>query len=236
MNIKSNKNNIPEEAIQLLPWYATGWLSSEERDYVKEILSESPELQELLLAEHEMIRAVKEDKSLLEHTFLESTEIRLESVLKKIDLEPSNKIERKTSVDVASKLKELVSTFFSGNVTKTQYAAFAAISTLSIALLFAFISPLVKEKNIFHPATVETTMRKNTGDVTILLIGTNVPPNNPQLLKVLNEAHATIDVIPGRDGMYSVSLPERLNSQQANKLVEELLMHKDLFWFAGEAY
>lgn len=234
--MKANKNKIPEEAIKLLPWYATGWLSSEERDYVKEILSESPELQNLLLTEHEMIRAVKEDKSLLERSSLESTELRLENVLKKIDLEPNNQTERKTSENLVSKLQNFISTFFSGDISKTQYAAFAAISTLSIALLFAFISPLVKEKNIFHPATVETAMRKNTGNVTILLVGTNVAPNNPELLNVLSEANATIDAIPGKDGMYSVSLSKKLTPKQTNKLVEKLLTHKDLFWFAGEAY
>lgn len=237
MNNKANKSKILDKALRLLPWYATGWLTPKERSYVKEKLLEFPELQEQLLAEHRIIDIIKEDKSLLDESALEPSELRLKKVLKKIDVETTFVQVSKPKVALITRLKQAVDSFLSGGTTKIQYAGIAAVSTLSIALLFAFISPLVKQQNnIFHPATVETPGKERAENVTKLLVGLSTSPDAPELLRTLREVHAKINPVSGKDGMYRISLSEKLNSDQTNILIKKLSMRKDLFWFAGEAY
>jgi hypothetical protein len=234
MNRTSNKNKIPEEALKLLPWYATGWLSPEERSYLKEMMEKFPELRKLLATEREVIRLVKEDESLLDQSSLESTNSRLEKVLKKLESENTTQDTKTNSL--VSKLNQFIHAFLSGSSSKTQYAAFAAITTLTIALLFAFISPLVKQNNVFHPATMETPVRADTKNVTIILVGLNASPSDPALLKVLKGFNGQIDAVQGKDGMYRISLSKKLNSDQTHDLIKQLSSYKELFWFAGEAY
>ncbi len=235
MNEEINKNKIPDEALRLLPWYATGWLSSEERAYVKENLAEYPEFQELLLSEYEVIRLVKDDNSLLDQSLLDAPEVRLERVLGKIKaLETVEGIQNEKESSWV-KLKSFFQNLLFGESTKFQYASIAVVSTLAIALLFAFISPLVKEGNSFYPATIETSLHDNR-NVTVLLVGLNTEPNAPKLLSVLKASNAKISSIPGKDAMYQITLPVKLTPDQTNLLIKSLSKNKDLFWFAGEAY
>ena len=60
MNKTQHTTQIPDKALKLLPWYATGWLTSQERTYVQKTLSQYPEFQEMLDSEHKMINAIKE--------------------------------------------------------------------------------------------------------------------------------------------------------------------------------
>lgn len=235
MNKKQKtKNKIPVKALKLLPWYATGWLSPEERSYLKKVIAEFPELQELLKNELEMIRLIKEDHSILDQTLLEPVETRLENVLKKLEAKPNTE-HAQSFLKIG--LQKLTTIFDLRDISKIQYAAIATVSTLSlIALLFTFISPLMKQDNIFYPAAHEETHKKYSNTVTVLLIGLSTGLDNPTLLKLLKESHAIISAVPGKDGMYRIRLPEKLNPKQTANLIEKLAIHKDLFWFTGEAY
>ena len=240
MNKEANKNKIPEEAIKLLPWYATGWLSPEERAYVKKVLSQSTALQKELNEEHEMIKIIHEDKSLLDASAILPTEQRLENVFAKIDeLEKAELQKNKGVIDVstpASKLRQLVSSFLTGNQPKAQYAAFAMVSVLAIVIVFSLVSPLFVQKNVFYPATVDTQESTKQKNVTILLVGLSTNPQNPQIKKLLQENHASINAVPGKDGMYRIILPTKLDQKQTSQLVNQFLSRKNLFWFVGEAY
>jgi len=97
MNKKQTKKPIPSKALKLLPWYATGWLSPEEREYVQEILSQYPEFQEMLEREHQIINILKEDKSILDQSCLEDTEVRLKRVLNNLQQTSNNESPNKTS-------------------------------------------------------------------------------------------------------------------------------------------
>lgn len=235
MNTKENtKNKIPEEALKLLPWYATGWLSPEERSYLKKVMAEFPELQELLKTEQEIIYLIKEDQSILEQSLLGPVETRLENVLKKLEAQPNTE-PAQSFFNIG--LQKLTKVFAFGDISKIQYAAIATVGTLSlVALLFAFITPLMKQSNVFYPAALEETSKKYRNTVTVLLVGLSANPDNPTLLKLLKESHAIISAVPGKDGMYRISLPKKLNPEQTEGLIKKLSVHKDLFWFTGEAY
>ena len=233
MNNKPSKTTqIPEEALKLLPWYATGWLSPKERSYIKGVLKEHPELQELLVKEQKIISLIKEDKSILDKSSIETTEARLSKVLLKLDDHKNSPSFKKQSTN-GFDLGEFIKSFFFGS--KIQYISIALISTISIALLYAFISPLVQQNNAYYPAALEE-VNPQSKNVTILLVGLNVKPNNASLLKVLNESQATISAVPGKDAMFKVHLKNKLDPMQTKVLLKKLSSHTDLFWFVGEAY
>lgn len=234
MNKRMNKKQInkqtPTRALELLPWYVTDQLSPEEHEYLQEVLSQNPEFQEILQKEQQIINRIKDDKSILDKSCLEATEVRLAKVLDKIALDSPENTMGKPKQGFLLYLGNL----FSYNSPKSQYAVLAAITTLSIALLFAFISPLVEENTVFYPAT--STVIKSSDATTTFLIGLNTEFDNPRLQKLLNEHNATIKAIPGKSGMHHLSLSVKLNGEQTKNLLKKLTNDKELFWFAGEEF
>jgi len=237
MNKMQTKKQIPPKALKLLPWYATGWLSPKEREYVQEILSQYPAFQEMLEQEHQIIKTLKDDKSILDQSCLEDTEVRLNKVLNNLPQTSNNKSPSKTSNTENQDKKNLLAYFsalFSNDSAKMQYAVFAVMTMVSIGLLFAFISPLVEEKTVFYPAA--SSVAKSNNSTTTLLIGLNTEPNHPRLLKILKEYNATLETIPGKSGMHHLSLSVKLNAEQTKNLLKKLTNDKELFWFAGEEF
>ena len=235
MKQETKNNQNYEEAQKLLPWYATGWLTPEERTFVQKMLLEYPELQEELELEFVIIKQLKEDESLLDLSVLETTGQRLDKVLN--ILEPHNVPEQNTtdSISTIDKFKQLVDKLFLGDSMRLQYTGFAVVSVLLAALLFAFISPLIKNNNTFYPATVASFETAGT-DETILLIGLNADSNDPRLKTLLQGVDSKISVVPGKDGMYRIHLSKKLSGIEIKTLIQKLTENKELVWFAGEAY
>ena len=120
-------------------------------------------------------------------------------------------------------------------MSKPQYVGFAAITTLSIALLFAITAPLLETKSTFYPAAIEG--GEENAVENSLLIGLSVEPNNPELLKVLNSHKVEAKTIVGKYGMYRLSFTEsKPNEEELEKLLSTLSKQTDLIWFVGEAY
>ncbi len=248
MNNNQEKIQIPDEALKLLPWYAIGWLSPQERAYMQKIMAKNPELQRMLDAERETISRVKEDKGILDQSCLESTEARLAKVLSNL---PANQKSSKEFLceknipplaDSFNKEKPFSGEWFAkklspllSSVPKIQYAAFAALTAFTIALIFAFVSPLIDDSNTFYPATA-TSIKISDNGATTLLIGLNTAVDDPRILSILKENNAKIYAIPGKKGMFHLSLSDKLDAKQTRMLVNKLTKNKALFWFAGEEF
>jgi len=228
--MSKNKTEIPEEALKLLPWYATGWLSNEERAYIQDILAKHPELQEQLDIELEIIDIIAKDKSILNLSSLDSPENRLDKVFETIDNTP--KLDKKNK----SSFKNLLGSWFLPPFS-LQYASLTVVSVLTISLLFAFVVPLVNQKSNFHPATsTEKSVSQKSTPATILLVGLNGDPELLKTLDPLKNKLEKIDSVPGKKGMYRVSFKDKLIPEQTKELIEFLVSQKDMVWFAGEAY
>ena len=119
-------------------------------------------------------------------------------------------------------------------MSKTQYLGFAAITTLSIALLFAFTIPLLEHKSTFYPAAVDSKDTKEKGNT--VLVGLNVEPNDPRLLRILKEHRVKTTAIPGKDGMYRLSFSNTPSKLDLEKLLTTLSKQTKLVWFVAEAY
>lgn len=241
--MKKNTNQIPNEALQLLPWHAKSLLTPKDHSYVQDIVSKYPAFDELVISEREIIRLVNEDKTILDQSALNSTEARLEKVLDIID----NSADQSTSQNTTQKNQSNQDEGFGSSIknflsswlvapSKPHYASFAIIATVSFALLFAFITPLVNQKSSFQPATSETNDIKNPTTATILLVGINGSPDTLKSFTLLQKQLDKIEVVPGKEGMYRVSLKKKLDSSETKKLIKLLSSQQDLVWFAGEAY
>jgi len=232
MNDKDN-NQIPIQALELLPWYALGLLDSQEMQFVEDALLEYPELQDHLKTEHEMALYLREEKELFSLSAIEDREKRLKTLLEREEFQPTVSIEQE-SVSISTRFSDFFRSLFSGDMSKPQYMGVAAVTTLSVALLLAFAVPLLEHKSTFYPAAVET---EDVVDKNTLLIGLNVKPNDPRLLKILSHYNIKITTIAGKDGMYRLSFTKnKPNAEDLKKLLSTLSTHTDLVWFVGEAY
>jgi hypothetical protein len=234
--MSTNKNNIPQEAIKLLPWYATGWLSAEERSYVNKVLKEYPQLQDLLNDELEMINLISENKKILELSSLDTHKTRLDNIFKTIDKDDSIDSNKHNSSGIKALLTSWLPTSYN-----TQYASFAVVAILSITLLLAFVAPLVfqekSQQGVFEPATsAEINLSKGTTNATILLIGIKGSPEILKTLAPLKDNLSKVEHVQGKAGMYKVILKSKLVPEKTQELIQYLLSQKEMVWFAGEAY
>ena len=242
--INNKLEEVPMEALQLIPWYATGWLSADERDYFQKQLKKYPVLQECLKEEQELIQLINKDKTLLELSSLEPTEVRFKKVLSR--LENTNEVEATQLINdqnkklspPSGKITNWLQNFFSGNANnRLHYASFASIAIFA-ALLVAFIAPLIKDKSktSFHPATVQTKESKQHTSETTLLLGLKGNTQDVWLVNFLAKNHAKLSKIQGKDGLFRIKFDKKLTKKQTDALISQLNEQKKLIWFAGEAY
>lgn len=231
MSKEHNDNEIPIQALELLPWYALGLLAPEEKDYVEQMLLEFPELQEHLKTEHNMAKVLKEEQEIFSLSAIEDREQRLKLLLTKNEFKPKKSEEQES---ISSKFMNAFANLFSGQMSKIQYLGFAAVTTLSIALLFAFTIPLLEHNSTFYPAAVGSDDEQY--NINTVLVGLNVAPNDPRLLKILKKHRVMTTAIPGKDGMYRLSFSKKPSKLDLEKLLLTLSKQTELIWFAGEAY
>lgn len=75
------------EARLLIPWYITGKLSEPERKLVESMLEQHPDLKEDFLRELRTVELIRSNDSLLQLTAVDSTQQRLDKLLKRIHRE-----------------------------------------------------------------------------------------------------------------------------------------------------
>ncbi len=238
MNQNTNKNQIPEEALQLLPWHAKNLLMGDDKAYMESALLKFPELQDKLKEELEIVRFLEEKKELYQLSSVGSAESRLENLHRSGEFTEKTigTTETDQEASIFMRINNLINSLMSGSMSKTQYIGFAAISTLSIALLFAFVSPLVDKNNTFYPAYKGSVKGKSQADTTTLLLGLNIDPDDPRLLAIFKGYNAQTDEIPGKEGMYRMTFTKKPSAKELEKLVKELSDNEELIWFVGEAY
>ncbi|KAG1658147.1 Thermophilic serine proteinase [Nymphon striatum] len=203
MNIDTKNNDIPERALELLPWFVTNQLSSEDKAYFNEVLQANAALETLVKEEREIFNLVVEDKSLLGLSTLESPEARLENVFKQIDNLPvadPQITSTNASESFVDKLKNTISSWLPTTFGVTDYARFASVALLviSLSVLMAFVAPLFNEKNEFTPAAAKSADVINNQSNTILLVGINGSMDSLQTHPLLKGKLKKVESVPGK--------------------------------------
>lgn len=240
MNIDTENIEIPEKALELLPWFLTGQLSPEDNAYFEEVLQSNSALKALVEKERSIFNLLVEDKMLIGLSTLASPESRLENVFKQIDNtaieSPSGKF---VEVDQSlfDKIKSTLSSWLPSSFGTVEYARFASVALLvvSLSVLMAFVVPIFSEKNEFIPAASETAKVINSQSTTIL-VGTNGSMDSLQTHPLLKGKLSKVQSISGKKGMYQISFNKKLSNAQVKEVLSSLSSNKELIWFAGEAY
>jgi len=250
--MNSNTNNsysdIPEEVLELLPWYAIGKLSLEDQTLFEKALIRYPLLEGQLQQELQLIETVSTDKSILNLSAIATQDERLKSVLNMIDVaetqgQTKDNSESGTSSSLLDKLKNAFETLMPSADDLPQYARVASVAVLvlSIAALTAFVAPLFTETSEFIPASVvsessdEQTSLINASK-TVLLVGfngTSVELGNNDVLK---DKLLKIETVPDKKGIFQISFKQTLSSDEIKQTIDALLEQKEVIWFAGESF
>ncbi len=105
MSQHTHKDPI-EEARLLLPWYITGKLSAAEKAAVEAALQQYPVLQEEYTRELKLVETIRLNADLLKLTAMDTTQQRLDKLLKRIEREAVHT----TPVELSPEVKPAVST------------------------------------------------------------------------------------------------------------------------------
>ncbi|GAA0421064.1 hypothetical protein GCM10009133_31880 [Cocleimonas flava] len=241
MNIDTKNNEIPERALELLPWFVTGELSSDDEAYFKEVLEDNAALESLVDEERNFFNLVAEDKTLIGLSNLPSPESRLENVFKQIDnLSIETPVNNTTndSQSFVTKLKNALSSWVPSTFGATEYARFASVALLvvSLSVLMAFVAPLFSDKSEFTPAAAKSAEVVSDQSSTTLLVGINGPMDSLHTHPELKGKLKKVESVPGKEGMYQITFNQKMNEAQIKEVLSSLSSNKELIWFAGEAY
>lgn len=248
-NTNNTDRNIPEAVLELLPWYATGKLSAEDKIVFDKALAKYPLLEELLEQEIQLIEAVAVNKSLLNTSAIASQEERLKSVFNMIDVAETQSDVRglNQSNETGSLLEKLKGAFgalISNSDGSLQYARVASIGVLvlSVAVLTAFVAPLFNQSSDFVPASAQVKLNNDeqlvsaNSSKTSLLIGFNGTSIQLGNISVLKDKLLKIESVPDKEGIYQISFKKTLSPEEVKQTINLLLKQKDLIWFAGEEF
>jgi len=247
-NTNNMNSNIPEEVLELLPWYTTGKLSTDDKVLFDKALVKYPLLAELLEQEIELIETVTADKTLLEASALENQEERLKSVLNMIDIvETQNQAVAQSKSSMAGSLLQKLKNSFDVLVPNQngsrQFVRVASLGVLvlSVAVLTAFVAPLFNQENDFVPASAQIQPNDEHlvsahSSKTALLVGFNGTSIQLGNNEVLKDKLMKIESVPDKEGIYQISFKQVLSPDEVKQTIDALLKQKDLIWFAGEEF
>lgn len=210
--------NLIDEARLLMPWYLTNQLSSEEQQLVNEALEQSPELRGEFLQEEKMMRLVKENKSLLELTALDTTEQRLDKVLSRIQHEEQQQTQTTQNTATAKKKGKAegwLGKFFKSGLLGNDWlspanAVFASLLVCQLGFMgYTQLSPSAPEGAVYESASFTKTSAGQAGikksTATFLMAFQDDAPYG-EVCDFLNTWNARIVSGPDNQNMFSVEL------------------------------
>ncbi|WP_299871788.1 hypothetical protein [uncultured Cocleimonas sp.] len=250
----NNTTNIPEEVLQLVPWFAIGKLSEEDKAFFENALLSYPSLQEQLNLEKQMIDLVSEDSvllnyadgSLVDKSVIAAPEERLKAVFNVIDnLEPATKAQRQSDAtgSLVERLKNAFDSLIPNLGIKPQYARFASVSVLalSVAVIASIVIPSKTETSDFTTASAVTQPIDNQEKLAsttkiVLLVGFNGTSEELSNNDVLKGKQIKIGSPADNNGFYKISFKDSMTADEVKQTIDALLAQKETIWFAGEAF
>lgn len=250
MNIKKR-----QEVVNLMPWYNLGKLSAAERSMVDEAINENPSLKEQLTLDQHIRAKVVADPKLLNRSAFETSSIRLDKVLAKIDETVVKSIEPKLATVIKAKrdplnllmgVKSFFNSLLSGSSHSFTYAVFAALTVVQIALLLFFVVPSTMQntsefstasngetKLIQEPTLTEPIDKAASGLVLLVAMEDNI-----QIEGFISKTLGNIkfDLVPDNFGYYRFRLNRNLTLDEIEVLKNELSHKTKNVIFVGEDF
>jgi len=257
-----HQSDSVEEARLLLPWYITGKLSDAEQELVERMLEQDAHLRADYLREVNVVKLVRENNSLLKLTAVDTTQQRLEKLLKRIEREtpavalvpdpmPTLTLSVGTKSDKTAKKTKSVTNVFSELVTRlTDFfnfsptnAVFASLLAVQIGLVawyaYTDFKPSASAEKVYQSVTVpEThTTAGNTADSLILLIDFNDKASIGQVKEFLNKWNARILDGPNENNSFKIEVKHRSAAdKRVDSLIQQMNQDQAVVAFIGKDY
>jgi hypothetical protein len=218
----SDTNNTAQQEVEmLLPWYATGEISEQDRKRVERYLADHPEIaNQLELIEDERTASIVANEALGAPAAGS-----LERLMARVDSDAT------VNDKSASLFNAMITKLFSPGERMLQLGAIAAVVVIMVQAVV--IGALVTGP---QPSTYETASEGSGQQITSgarLLIAFSEDASAGNIAKLLSEVDARIVDGPRADGIYEIRLVNKdLTPDQVDELVTKLRSTKDLIRFA----
>lgn len=241
---KNNYSDIPQEILELLPWYAIGVLSENDRMSFDKALLEYSQLENALKQELQLIKTVSMHKSIFDVSIIASQDERIKSVFNVID-NPKLQIQEQhlntsidvqtTSISLKDKIKNVFNNLFPDS--ESQYALLSVgVLIFSVVVLTSFTTPHKTDVSDFNLASAKSEIIENKQAKTSLLVGFNGSSKELGNNHSLKNKFLKIETTPDVPGIYQVTFKETLSSEEIQTMLNELQKQEELIWFAGEEF
>lgn len=258
-----HQSDSVEEARLLLPWYITGKLTDAEKELVERMLEQDASLRADYLREVNVVKLIRENNSLLKLTAVDTTQQRLDKLLKRIDREvPAISVEiepiptltpnlnansKKTRVKspaISNVLNEIlvqVKEFFTFSPTNALFASLIAVQIGLVAwYAYGSLKPNTSVENIYESASVvELPNTRNTANNNslILLMEFNDKASIGQVKEFLGKWNARILDGPDENNYFKIEVKQgSANDKQVDSLVQQMKQDQSVVTFVGKNY
>ena len=244
--------NTKQQVRTLLPWYHLGKLSDTEKALVDKATLEDTALRDELALEAEMIKLTRADKTVMDGSALESAQVRLNSVLAKIDAlettaeqvtEPAQ-VNLTPAPTLFARIKEYADNLLTGNSHSFSYAVFAVLTVVQLGLLMFFVLPSANITSEYGLASYTESSTSNQvvkaptdTDHTVLLIGLSENIHYDRIEALFSAVeNVQAELLPDDAGFYRVRLNKKLTAAELEGLENELSKKHASIWFVGEQF
>ncbi|MEB4593506.1 hypothetical protein VSS37_21190 [Candidatus Thiothrix sp. Deng01] len=240
-----------EEAHLLLPWYITGKLSEPERKLVESMLEQNAELKEEYLRELKMVDMIRSNSSLLQLTAVDTTQQRLDKLMKRIEREeqtkkntfPEQAIRQANRKKAAFAWRELwCSLLPQGSWLMSARAVFAVLLLAQAGLIGWFAhSYFDPQSNVYITASAVDTVDKKAKvpmvSGMILLISFNESARMREVRDFLKQWNAHIVDGPDASNLFRIEIKDVPSSdQRSESILQQIRQNQVLVGFVGREF
>lgn len=238
---RDNKEQKLEEARLLMPWYLTGRLSNEEHAFVESALEEYPELQQEFTQENQMMALVRDNSQLLELSTLDSTEKRLDQLMKRIDREEDQqapKVEPKPQTTIEPKVSATtnISNWFKDLFGSQWFTPANAVFATLLLFQLGFVGVYLKqtdsanaEEAVYTSASVspDTSANKANTQQPLLMIEFQQDAQHGQVCSFLSRHQAEIIEGPNAYNIFTIKMAGLSSMKEVEAAIKKMNAETD---------
>jgi hypothetical protein len=213
-----------EEAHLLLPWYITGKLSEPEKQHVESALASDPDLQADYQREQRMASMIRENASLLELAAVDTTDQRLDKLLKHIERETGKaqtQPEQRRPAPAKPPLLQRLREWFNFPWLPSANVAFASLLAIQIGVAgwFTYLNATKQETIYTSAAVVEDNAAASKPSGMTLLIDFKDDAAARQIREFLLKWNAHIIDGPDANNLFRIEVRDTPATDKRSELI-----------------
>jgi hypothetical protein len=245
MSQQTHKDPI-EEARLLLPWYITGKLSEAEKALVDAALKQYPVLQEEYTQELKLVETIRLNADLLKLTAMDTTQQRLDKLLKRIDreempvvAEPPVQVKpvARPSVSLWQTVQQFIAGWVGGNsLWKPANVVFASLLAVQVGVLALYY---MQPKTLYETVTYEDTTTSSTkAKNLVVFVDFNQKASVTNVHNFLKQWNARVIDGPDSNDLFKIEFKntQTLSESDVKQRIAQLEQEKAVVNFVGREF